>query len=33
MRAPFRVESATLAAVVVWLVVAFGLLAVAGGLT
>jgi uncharacterized membrane protein (GlpM family) len=32
MRARFRVASATLAAVVVWLVVAFGLLAVAGGL-
>jgi hypothetical protein len=33
MRARFRVASATLVAVVVWLVVAFGLLAVAGGLT
>jgi hypothetical protein len=32
MRARFRVISATLVAVVVWLVVAFGLLAVAGGL-
>ena len=31
MRARFRVRSATLVAVVVWLVVAFGLLAVAGG--
>ena len=30
MRAQFRVASATLLAVVVWLVVAFGLLAVAG---
>ena len=33
MRARLRVASATLVAVVVWLVVAFGLLAVAGGLT
>jgi len=33
MRARLRVASATLLAVVVWLVVAFGLLAVAGGLT
>jgi uncharacterized membrane protein (GlpM family) len=33
MRARFRVASATLAAIVVWLVVAFGLLAAAGGLT
>jgi hypothetical protein len=33
MSARLRVASATLLAVVVWLVVAFGLLAVAGGLT
>ena len=33
MRARVRVASATLVAVAVWLVVAFGLLAVAGGLT
>jgi uncharacterized membrane protein (GlpM family) len=33
MRARFRVASATLVSVVLWLVVAFGLLAVTGGLT